>query len=188
MTAPLRGFGRLFVFGAVFGSFFDGFHTFGGATAYASPVALRMAWWTPPLFGGAFVLLGLVYAAARRDGDPAARNALAGFAAFGALYFSSGFLPASNAVKLAVLLAGAAGLFAFVDRSRAALVTALAASVAGPGFEVVLVHLGVFAHLQPDFAGVPVWLPGLYFASGPGVGPLSRLLVRGAVPAAAAAA
>src|SRR5262249_33137322 len=134
-----------------------------------------MAWWTPPLFGAAFVLLGVGYALARRARDAAPRGARAasGFTLFAALYFASGFMPVSNAVKLAVLLVGAAVLFAAFDRSRAALVAGLASAIGGPAFEVFLVHIGAFAHLQPDFLGIPMWLPALYLASGPGLGPLA---------------
>ena len=188
MRSPALGLLRVFAFGAVVGAFFDGFHTYGGATSYPDPIALRMAWWTPPLFGAAFTLLSLTYAAARRsdeDPPPGARRA-AGFAAFGALYFASGFLPAGNGAKLAVLLVGAAVLFAFVDRSRAAIVAGVISAIAGPAFEIVLSRLGAFSHLQPDAMGIPVWLPGLYFASGPGLGPfVYALLTRPRSPVAA---
>jgi hypothetical protein len=147
-----------------------------------------MAWWTPPLFGVAYALLALTY----RQGEPRPVVAIPparagiGFVAFAALYFASGFLPAANGVKLTVLLVGAALLFAFVDRSRAALVTGVISAFVGPAFEVVLVRTGVFLHLQPDFLGIPMWLPALYLASGPGVGGLASLLLGGRVKSLAA--
>jgi hypothetical protein len=181
MNLDARGLARVFLLGAVLGSVADGFHTYGGATRYATTIGLRMAWWTPLLFGLAYVTSGALYARAARvdDARPRLSRAVAGYAAFSALYFSSGFLPAPNAVKLVVLLAGAAALFALVDRSRAAIVTACAAAVIGPSFEIALVHLGAFRHLGADFAGIPMWLPGLYFASGPGLGPLAATLLDG---------
>lgn len=174
--APLGGLLRLFIFGALVGSFFDGFHTYGGMTSYPHPIVFRMAWWTMPLFGGAFVLLGLTYAALRRGDQTGPRrpSLWVGFAVFGALYFMTGFLPAGHVTKLAILLGGFALLVARVDRSRAAWGTGLIAAFAGPAFELVLVKLGVFAHLEPDLAGLPIWLPGLYLASGPGLGPLAH--------------
>lgn len=190
MPAPRRsnlpsavGIVSLFALGATVGSFFDGFHTHAGTTSYPHPIAWRMAWWTPPLFGGAFTLLGLSYAAAlaRRTGSRPRygwATRLGALAAFGALYFASGFLPASNVVKLGVLAAGGAGLVAWLDPSAACVVVGLAAALAGPAFEVLLVNAGAFSHLQPDVLGIPMWLPALYFASVPGVGPTAVALVR----------
>src|SRR3954452_3424349 len=107
MPAPLRsvtlgGLARVFLFGAVAGALFDAFHTHSGTTQYARPIVFRMAWWTMPLFGGAYTLLALVYGAARRPDQrsPEGARRAAGLVSFGALYFASGFLPASNAVKL----------------------------------------------------------------------------------------
>ncbi len=184
------GLARLFVFGATVGSFLDAFHTHGGATSYPHPVFFAMAWWTPPLFGAAYALLALTY----RQNEPRPRVAIRparaalGFVVFAALYFASGFLPPVNGVKLAVLLVGAGLLFAFVDRSRAALVTGVVSAFLGPAFEVALVRAGVFMHLQPDFLGIPMWLPALYLASGPGVGGLASLLLGGRTNALAAPA
>lgn len=181
LAPPWPGLARLFVFGATVGSFLDAFHTHGGATLYPHPVFFAMAWWTPPLFGAAYVLLALTY----RQNEPRPRvpiptgRAALGFVFFAGLYFASGFLPPANGVKLAVLLLGAGLLFAFVDRSRAALVTGALSALLGPAFEVVLVRAGVFLHLQPDFLGIPMWLPALYLASGPGVGGLASLLLGG---------
>jgi cytochrome bd-type quinol oxidase subunit 2 len=181
-SSVVAGALRLLLLGATLGSFMDGFHTYGGATSYPKPVALRMAWWTPALFAIAYALLGFTYRANETEPTKQTRaQAILGATIFTALYFSSGFLPAPNVAKVAVLLVGAGVLFAFFDRSRAAIVTGVLAAFIGPSFEVLLVHLGLFSHLQPDFFGIPIWLPALYFASGPGLGGLmSRVLGEGA--------
>ena len=89
---------------------------------------------------------------------------------FAALYFATGFLPVENPAKALVVVTGALLLFAYVDRSKAAIACAIAGAFIGPTTEIILTHLKLFAHLQPDFAGIPLWLPTLYFASGPGLG------------------
>src|SRR5688572_21125434 len=106
----------LFARGAVLGSIFDGFHTFGGATAYPRPLLLRMAWWTPLLFGAAGLAIGLSHAdldrRLRRPPRALSDRAVAGgLACFGLCYFLSGFLPAANSAVLAVLLGGFAILW-----------------------------------------------------------------------------
>lgn len=169
----------LALLGATVGTVLDGFHTWSGTTSYPSPVFLKAAWWVPLLFGVAFASLGSLFSILRaRDRRPAPspRAALLGFVAFAALYFASGFLPAPNAVKLAVLLGGGAAAWWLVDRSPAAILTGIAAAIAGPLTEITLVHIGAFSHLQPDFAGIPMWLPALYFASGPAGGPFARFV------------
>ena len=100
------------------------------------------------------------------------RADLIGAVVFAGLYWLSGYLPGTNVVKLAVLLTGAVLLWLLNDRLVGTIGLGLVAAVLGPTTEIILVHLGAFAHLQPDFAGIPMWLPALYVASAPGVAPL----------------
>jgi hypothetical protein len=161
----------LFGLGATVGTALDAIHTHSGTTAYPDPIVFMMAWWTPPIFGFAGLSTGLAYplvrALRRRDvattRSPA--RAASGFALFVGLYLASGYLPASNAVKLVVLLAGACALGWANARTRGAILVAVTAAIAGPVIEIVLVSLGAFRHLQPDVLGIPIWLPALY-ASG----------------------
>lgn len=161
----------LLALGASVGTVLDGIHTWSGTTVYASPIFLRAAWWTPLVFGLAGVSTGLAYPLAekvlRRDVAVARtrKEALTAFAAFTLLYLASGFMRAGNEAKLVVLAIGATYLWLRFARTRAAAVIALAAAAIGPAVEIVLVRLGTFRHLQPDFAGIPMWLPALY-ASG----------------------
>jgi energy-converting hydrogenase Eha subunit C len=168
----------LALFGATIGSVLDGFHTWSGTTAYPEPVLLRAAWWTPLIFAGAYTLEGVLYTVARqRSGKPAVAPAVRWTCAllFAGLYAASGFLPVANPIKLAVLLGGFVALWAATDRTPQTLAVAAAAAVLGPVTEITLVHLGLFAHLQPDLAGIPMWLPGLYLCSAPGIGPMLDL-------------
>jgi hypothetical protein len=159
--------------GATAGTLMDTFHTFSGTTRYLHEAALRTAWWVPGLFALAYLLEALTFVQLRHlDPAPISRaKALAAFAVFAAVYFLSGFAPVSNLGKLSICVA--AGLLGVVLlKSRAALLGGLIGAVVGPGFEVFLTGVGGFEHLQPDLFRIPYWLPGLYFASGPGIGPL----------------
>jgi hypothetical protein len=156
------------LFGAVVGSILDGFHTHSGTTRYPDPWIWQMAWWTPLIFAGAYLALGLAYeVGATWAGRPIGSSRWQEMLGFCGLYFLSGYLPASNPIKLAMLVAGGLTLWAIRDRSPATLAVGLLSAVLGPATEIALVHYGVFSHLQPDFAGIPMWLPGLYFASAP---------------------
>jgi hypothetical protein len=156
------------VFSAVGGAGLDAFHTHSGTTVYARPWLFEMAIWTPPLFGAAGLLVGLSYPVAERlTGTRPGRQlswgeALAGFAVFTGLYAMSGYLPVSHGARLVVLLAGAAGLFAWLARTWLAVALAVIAAVVGPLVEALLVHAGAFAYREPDMLGVALWLPALY--------------------------
>jgi len=112
----------LFVLGAVMLSVFDMFHTHSGMTAYPHPVFLGMAWWTPLLFGASLGFGGAIFVAGYRalHGDPELpQNAAlaAGLVIYAGLYCASGYLPASNEGKLALLLLGFAALWWMLDRT-----------------------------------------------------------------------
>ncbi len=181
-----KRFVLLFLFGAVVITVFDGFHTLSGTTAYAGPYqASRLAWWTPLLMGagtagGGATFVGL-YRALGGTRQPPQWNAFASALwCFGALYFFSGFYHGANATKLAVL--GVAGLafFWWLDRTWHGAVCALSVMLVGPAVEILLVRAGTFVHLQPDFLGIPMWLPALYLCAAPVIGHgARRLLSRG---------
>jgi len=171
----------LFFFGALALTFCDGFHTHGGATRYPTPIFLMMAWWAPLLFGSSAAFGGLAYALGYRAlggrRAPAAGPIAVALALFVAAYFATGFLPASNMIKASVALVAAIVGWGISDRTWQGAALALATAIVGPCVEITLVHLGAFAHLQPDLLGVPIWLPALYLASGPAVGQLARLVL-----------
>jgi hypothetical protein len=158
----------LFGFGAVVGSALDAFHTHSGTTVYARPWLFQMSVWTPLIFGLAGLSVGLSYPLAERltGRRPGRRlswaEVSAGFAVFAGLYAVSGYLPASSAVKLVVLLVGAAWLFAWLARTWLALGMAVLTAVIGPLVEALLVHTGFFTYREPDLLGVAMWLPALY--------------------------
>lgn len=179
----LRSALALLSIGATVGSALDALHTHSGATTYPKPVFLKMAWWTPGIFGFAGLSTGLAYAVTERaTGKPVARDvslgeAAAGFAAFAGLYAITGFLPASNATKLAIVAAGAAGLCATLAPTREAVALAATTAVVGPAIEVFLVSRGAFSHAGDDFLGIPMWLPALYAAGSVAFGVVGKKIV-----------
>ena len=173
----------LLLFGATVGTLLDAMHTFGGITEYMHPFVLSTAWWVPFLFMSAYGFGGYLYAVGHRqlkgpEAVPEWGPAIAGVGAFAALYAVSAFLPASNVAKLAIVLAGAMGLWFALDRSRQGIALACVAAFFGPLTEFMLWRAGMFRHRQPDLMGVPMWLPALYLASGPSFGQFARRVMR----------
>jgi len=174
----------LFGFGAVVGSGLDALHTNSGTTVYASPWVFAMSVWTPLIFGLAGLSVGLSYPLAerltgRRPGRPLSWVEVgAGFAAFAGLYATSGYLPASNAAKLVVLLVGAAVLFAWLARTALALAMAVLTAVIGPLVEAALVHTGFFVYREADVLGVAMWLPALYASGSIAFGAVGQKVMR----------
>jgi hypothetical protein len=160
----------MLLFGAAAGSLLDSFHTHSGTTKYTHEIAFKMAWWTPLLFALAYTVLGVSYrvldehCSMRLQIKHARVEEMLGFCV---LYYVSGFLPASNLVKLLVMMVGGGLLWCARDRAFSTLLLGTSAAVVGPLCEIILVQQGAFSHLQPDFLGIPMWLPGLYFASAP---------------------
>jgi len=179
----------LFLFGATVLTTMDGFHTHSGATSYPDPVVVKMAWWVPLLFGSTAALGGVSFVLLHRALRAPARalsstDIAVGLAAFGGLYFASGYLPASNAVIAGLLLAGALALWRWLDRTWQGVVLGIGTAFAGCSTEIFLTSIGAFSHLRADFLGIPVWLPALYLASTPAVGHFARKVLEPAlVPA-----
>lgn len=168
----------LFLLGGAALTVCDGFHTHSGTTTYPTPVFLRMAWWTPLLFGmtagfGGFLFaLGCRALGARRK--PTVARIVAASTLFCTLYFASGFLPVDSVSKTALLFAGALVCFTISDRTWQGALLAGVAAVAGCAVEITLSRLGAFSYVRPDVWGIPYWLPCLYLASGSAVGQAAR--------------
>src|SRR5947208_1517661 len=86
----------LFAFGAMVISIFDGFHTHSGTTRYATTVVWQAAWWTPLIFGLSTGVGGPAFAVGYeafggKRAPPSWPILGVSFAAFGGLYWFSGF-------------------------------------------------------------------------------------------------
>jgi hypothetical protein len=167
----------LFLGGGALLTICDAFHTQSGTTAYTHVWALGMAWWTFPLFGGFVALAGTAYAALHGPIARAKTSRLAiGVVVFVALYAASAWLPATNAVKLAVLGIGAALLWAAIDRTPRGALLALGVAAVGTVGEILLIAQGSFWYTRPDVLGVPMWLPGLYAAGATALGHVAKAI------------
>jgi hypothetical protein len=167
---------RLFLLGAVVLTLLDSVHVHTHTLAYAHPVAFGSAWWVPLLMGSATALGGAAYVRAwKRLGGPAK---LASWKSIGAacasaflMYAASGLLPGTALTKLIVLSVAAVVIHREVDGTRQGAWLMLAGAVLGPIAEAIN---PAFHYLDPDFMGVPVWLPALYACITPALGQLAR--------------
>jgi hypothetical protein len=179
----LRAALGLFLLGATLGSALDAIHTHFGGTAYTRPILWKMAWWTPLLFGSAFVI-GLLRplwerahrAPRARAAPPTWTAAAMAMGLFVAAYFASVLPLAWPVVSALLLLLFLVGYWLF-DRSAVGLLIAVASAVGGPLVEHVLVRCGTFVHLSPVYLGLSGWLPFLYLCAAVGLTTLARRLV-----------
>jgi hypothetical protein len=180
----LAGAATLALTGATLGTALDAIHVHTDTTAYAEPVLYGQAWWVPPLFASAGVLIGLARPIAERlVGRPGAAPTwpavLAGMLLFISAYALSGLLDAWPWACAALLT----GLFVVgwrqLDGSGLGLVLAVLTALGGTLVEAALVSAGAFAYVSPSMGGVSVWLPALYCCAALGVGALGKRLVDG---------
>jgi hypothetical protein len=183
-SAAARASLVLLLIGATVGTGLDALHTHSGTTAYAQEWLAKMSAWTPVVFAGVGLATGLAYPLAERllgrtvRAEHSWAKVLAGFAFFAALYAASGYLPASNTVKLAALAAGGATLYVVLARTPVALLLAILTALIGSLVESALVHAGFFRYTNPDVAGIPVWLPALYVCGSVAFGAVGLRITR----------
>jgi hypothetical protein len=145
---------------------------YGDVETYPHEVLGRLGWFVPIEFGLAGVASALaipVLERAVRQGSPRAWPAwerLRELPLLIGLYFTSVEANGANATLFAVALvvvvaarlafAAAPGDWAF----------ALVAAVAGPAVEAAIHAIGAFDYTEPDFLGIPIWLPVLWANGG----------------------
>lgn len=167
-----RQLGICFALGAVLGTFLDGIHSYGDVLSYPDPTFGRWAWFVPLEFGllGAGAALAMPFlerafaAGATLRWSPSER--LAEFGLFTGLYLLTAAVDPSASVLVALaftVLALARLLLSTVPGDWAYV---LAAALLGPAAEALLSGLGLFDYLDPDFAGIPYWLPALWANGG----------------------
>ena len=173
----------LFAIGAGGGLIGDQGHVASGTTRYLDrgvPFIWESAFWFVLLVGGATVALGelrLRLAPPRPGGGW--RAGVAAVAAVVGLYALTALLRDQPLGPTTALVASLAAVMACVlADGRPALTCGALAAVNGTVFEAVLVRLEVFEYAADidAFAGVPPWLPALYFAFGVAAARLAELL------------
>jgi hypothetical protein len=174
----------LFAIGAAGGLVGDAGHVQAGTTTYlddATPFVWESALWFPVLVGLATASLGelrMRLGTPRPGFDPwsgvAAIAAVLAIYALTALVYDEPELPATVLVTaLAILVAR------WLGGGTPALMCGVVAAIAGPLAEIAIVELDLaeYSPAADPLAGVPLWLPALYFAFGFVVARLAELIV-----------
>ena len=163
---------RCFLLGAVLGTLLDGIHAYGDVLVYPDPAFGRWAWFVPIEFGLTGAAVGLLMPSMERvvaDGETphwSLTQRGGELVLFAGLYVATALIEPGGAVTLALALAALAVVRVVRGGVRGDWVYALAASVLGPAAEAVISALGAFDYVDPDFAGIPIWLPALWANGG----------------------
>ena len=160
-----------FCLGALLGTLLDGIHLYGDVESYPDPSFGRWAWFVPLEFGAAGALAGaLIPVLERHVGppdpprwSPAAR--IAELCLLVVAYTSTVVLDEAPVLVTAGLLALLA-IRLTVRRVPGDWLYALLGAVAGPLVEATLAAADAFDYADPDFAGIPLWLPALWANGG----------------------
>jgi hypothetical protein len=169
-----------FALGACLGTLLDGIHAYGDVLDYPNPAFGRWAWFVPLEFGLVGAGAGLAVPWLERLAEApsgiswAVGRRVLDLLLFAALYVSTTLVDGLGAILLAVALAGLAAVRLARREAPGDWIYVLVAAVLGPSAEAVISALGAFDYNDPDFAGIPIWLPSLW-ANG---GLLIRRLIR----------
>jgi hypothetical protein len=172
-----------FGLGAVLGTGLDAIHVYGDVEAYPHEVLGRLGWFVPIEFGLAGMASALAIPVLERLAGPGAPPPWTLWERFrevpllAGLYVASVGANGENATLFAVgllILVGARLAFGGVRGDWA---FALVAGIVGPAVEAAIHATGAFHYTEPDFLGIPVWLPALWANGGLAIrrlfGPLS---------------
>jgi hypothetical protein len=176
---------------AILGPLLDNYHSAFGVLSYRNPwqpiVGVTTATFVPWMFAFAGVAIGIgALQLDARSGPgliakPSVPTTLRVVGIFSLIYYASGCLyNADGAAATAlgpVLCAAAFAEWALLDRSLGGVVMGLAAAAAGWVTEAGLVNLtDLYAYAEPEWMGLPLWIAPVYFAGGPAVASVARLL------------
>jgi hypothetical protein len=168
----LRTAARCFLLGAVLGTLLDGIHAYGDVLVYPNPAFGRWAWFVPVEFGLVGAAVGLLMPAMEQavaDGETphwSLAQRAGELALFTCLYLATALVEPGGAVFLAVALAALALFRVVFGGVRGDWAYALTAAILGPAAEAIISALGAFDYVDPDFAGIPIWLPPLWANGG----------------------
>jgi hypothetical protein len=163
-----------FLFGALIFPLLDGIHTHWNVLQYTQPWIWKMAWWVPPEFGLTWVVIALAIPAIERRiaswvgewDSPTIDQILGELILFSAIYGFTGVFHHLGAGALSVLLYGLAGARLALASHKGDVIFVIAAAILGPVGEAIVSATGGFHYTQPDFLGVPMWLPALWAHGG----------------------
>jgi Protein of unknown function (DUF2878) len=157
-----------FGLGALIGTLLDGIHLYGDVESYPDPDFGRWAWFVPLEFGLAGAVAGASIPLLEQRVGPSALpdwNRAAELVVIVAAYLCTVVLDGLP-VLVTVLLVALLGVRLTFRPVAGDWAYALIAAVAGPAVEATLSALDAFEYADPDFAGIPVWLPALWANGG----------------------
>jgi hypothetical protein len=163
---------RCFLLGAALGTMLDGIHVYGDVLVYSDPAFGRWAWFVPVEFGLTGAAVGLLMPSIERvvaPGEtpqlPIAQRA-AEVLLFAGIYLATALVEPGGAVVLALALSALVVVRVLTSGVRGDWAYALTAAVLGPAAEAIISALGAFDYIEPDFVGIPIWLPALWANGG----------------------
>jgi Protein of unknown function (DUF2878) len=167
-----RRLAAAFALGATLGTALDAIHAYGDVETYPNQVLGRLDWFVPVEFGLAGVVSALAIPVLERlvGGGPNRAwpvwERVREVPLLAGLYFTSVEANGANAALFAVaLLVLLAVRLAFVS-VPGDWAFALVAAIAGPAVEAAIHAIGAFDYTEPDFLGIPLWLPALWAIGG----------------------
>lgn len=151
--------------GAVVATTGDHLHVAYGVLFYPHPALFQQAFWVFPLFMGATTAMLAGAELTRRvlGGAAIATSVGEALLATGAFFVAYAFTAVAAELPTFVLVVlVVTWLLRLRGLPRWVMALGLVAAVGGVASEAALSAIGGFAYVNPDFLGVPRWLPGLY--------------------------
>lgn len=161
-----------FAIGAVAGTLFDGLHLLGDVLSYEHEAFGDWAWFVPLEFGLAGVGAGIAIPQIERMAGPvpaphfSAAERVVELAVFTALYGATALWDGDGAPWLLAGLGALVVVRLSVMSVPGDWAYAAIAAVLGPLGEIAISATGAFDYANPDFAGIPMWLPALWANGG----------------------
>ncbi len=170
----------LFILGIVCGTLLDAFQVANQVERYPVPAFLGVAWWVPLLFGTASLAIGLSHPLVdpllRHHRSPSLLNSIPELGWLILAYLISvGALDPFT--KTGLLLLIYLNFWMLSGRAWQNLVLSIVTAITGTLVEMILVALGAFEYLHPNWLGVTAWLPLIYACASLAVGDIGRSLL-----------
>jgi len=161
-----------FAIGAVAGTVLDGLHLLGDVLSYEHEAFGEWAWFVPLEFGLAGVAAGVAIPVLERSFGPEAPphfttiGRVGEVVLFAALYGATALFDGDGAVWLLVGLTLLVLVRLWLWPVPGDWAYAAIAAMVGPAAEIAISATGAFDYANPDFAGIPMWLPALWANGG----------------------
>jgi hypothetical protein len=161
-----------FAIAAVVGTLLDGLHLLGDVLSYEHEAFGEWAWFVPLEFGLAGVGAGLAIPWIERAVGPGraprftAPERAGELVLFAGMYGATALWDGDGAVWLTAGLTAVLVMRLWLRPLAGDWAYGLIAAVLGPAGEVVISATGAFDYANPDFAGIPMWLPALWANGG----------------------